>query len=34
MIASSSIIQREQIISKLKSYAEDFKTVSGEESQL
>lgn len=34
MVASSSIMQREKIISKLRGYAEDFKKVSGEEKQL
>ena len=34
MLAKSSIIQREKIISKLRGYAEDFKTFSGEENQL
>ena len=34
MIASSSIMQREKIISKLRGYAEDFKKVSGEDKQL
>ncbi len=30
MLAKSSIIQRETIITKLRKYAEDFKIVSGE----
>ena len=34
MVVSSSIMQREKIISKLRGYAEDFKKVSGEEKQL
>lgn len=34
MVASSSIMQREKIISKLRGYAEDFKKVSSEEKQL
>lgn len=34
MVASSSIMQREKIISKLRGYAEDLKKISGEEKQL
>lgn len=34
MVVSSSIMQREKIISKLRGYAEDLKKISGEEKQL